>query len=49
MGWKIKKGSKPMVPPDLCHSLAINENFNRIFNQHDFRKYEQHIEMPVAC
>jgi len=48
MGWKIKSKNKPMIPPDLSDSLKKNENFTRIFNQHNFRKYNAEIPMPVA-
>jgi hypothetical protein len=49
MGWKVKKSShKPMHPPELSKLLETNDNFNRIFNQHAFRKFNQAIEMPLA-
>jgi hypothetical protein len=48
LGWKVKKGHKPMTPPQMCDLLETNENFSRIFNQHDFRKFDKKIEMPVS-
>lgn len=48
MGWKIRKGHKPMIPPELCFLLEKNENFSRIVNEYDFRKFDKQIEMPVS-
>lgn len=48
MGWKVKKGRRPMKPPQMCDLLENNENFNRIFNEHNFRKFDKQIEMPVC-
>ena len=48
MGWKIKSKHKPMLPPNLCDSLKNNENFQQIFNQHNFQKFDTEIPMPVA-
>ena len=48
MGWKIKKGNKPMSPPQMSDLLEKNENFSRIFNEHNFRKFDKEILIPVS-
>lgn len=48
MGWIIKKHHK-MIPPEMSYLLEKNDNFNRIFNTHDFKKYNETISIPVAC
>jgi hypothetical protein len=48
LGWKIRK-SRPMVPPDISKLLEQNDNFSRIFNNHDFHKYDQVLKVPAAC
>lgn len=50
MGWKIKKSKiQKMTPPTISHLLESNENFSRIFNEHDFRKVDKPIGIPVSC
>jgi hypothetical protein len=50
MGWVIKKSkSKPMTPPPMSHLLESNDNFNRIFNSHSFRKFDKAFDLPLAC
>lgn len=47
LGWAIKNSKrKPMLPPDMSELLQNNENFHRIFNNHDFRKFDYQVEMP---
>lgn len=48
LGWKTKNKNKPMTPPDMSKLLSENDNFNRIFNTHPFRKYDQQIEIPIS-
>jgi hypothetical protein len=48
LGWKISKSkNKPISPPSMQSLLRGNDNFSRIFNTHDFRKFTQRIEMPA--
>jgi len=46
MGWKVKSTRKPMTPPSLDKILRNNENFNRIFNNFDFKKTVTQVEIP---
>jgi hypothetical protein len=49
MGWILRKNSlrnKP-VPPTMEDLLGKNEDFSRIFNNHDFRKTTTTINMPA--
>ncbi len=47
MGWVVTKSKrKPMTPPTMERLLRENENFSRIFNTHDFRKFNTKINMP---
>jgi len=49
MGWIIKKSQrKPMTPPPMSHLLEHNEEFNRIFNEFPFRKFDKAVEVPVC-
>jgi hypothetical protein len=48
MGWSVKRKGKPMIPPTMQHLLERNDNFNRIFNNFSFRKFDQPISMPAA-
>lgn len=47
LGWKVKKNVKKAHPPSMSQLLEENDNFNRIFNKHSFRKYDEQIEIPV--
>ena len=48
MGWTVKKSKhKPMYPPDMSELLQKNDNFNRIFNNYDFKKMTQNISLPA--
>ena len=48
MGWIVTKSKrKPMTPPTMEKLLRDNENFSRIFNTHDFRKFNTKINMPT--
>jgi len=48
LGWKFHGKHKPAYPPSMQHLLENNDNFNRIFNGHNFRKVDQQIEIPMA-
>lgn len=48
MGWKIRK-SRPMRPPDMSVLLKNNDNFSRIFNSYNFKKYSETISIPLPC
>jgi len=47
LGWKVKKSMSKAHPPSMSKLLEENDNFNRIFNQYAFRKYDEQIEIPV--
>lgn len=47
LGWKVTKSKrKPITPPNLESLLRDNENFNTIFNNHDFKKFTEGIDIP---
>ena len=49
MGWNISRSKrKPMIPPPMSQLLSENENFNRIFNNHEFQKFDRNVEIPIA-
>lgn len=50
LGWKVKKSMrKKATPPNLSRLLETNEDFSRIFNEHDFRKTEKIVNIPVMA
>jgi len=50
LGWTLRKSlKKKATPPSLGHLLEKNEDFSRIFNEHDFRKTETEISMPAIA
>jgi hypothetical protein len=47
MGWTIRKSRhKSPIPPSLGKLLETNEDFNRIFNNKEFRKTNRTINIP---
>jgi hypothetical protein len=48
MGWSVRKRGKRMTPPTMQKLLENNDNFNRIFNNFPFHKFDQPISMPAA-
>jgi|WetSurMetagenome_2_1015567.scaffolds.fasta_scaffold147012_2 hypothetical protein len=48
LGWTLHGKHKPAYPPSMQHLLENNDNFNRIFNDHSFRKIDEQFEIPVA-
>lgn len=48
LGWTLHGKHKPAYPPSMQHLLENNENFNRIFNEHPFRKVDEQIEIPYT-
>jgi len=49
MGWTIKRSQyKPMTPPLMSQLLEHNDEFNRIFNEFPYRKFDKPIEIPVC-
>jgi hypothetical protein len=48
LGWSVRKKGKPMIPPTMQELLSNNDNFNRIFNNFSFHKFDQYIAMPAA-
>jgi hypothetical protein len=47
-GWTIKKNlKKEPLPPTLALLLERNEDFSRIFNNHDFQKRNTTIDIPA--
>lgn len=50
LGWKVRKSmSRKATPPNLSRLLETNEDFSRIFNEHDFRKTEKIVNIPVMA
>jgi Zn-finger protein len=48
MGWTIRKNfRKNPIPPTMGKLLETNEDFNRIFNNHEFRKTNRTINIPA--
>lgn len=46
-GWKIHGSlKKPPTPPTMAEMLSNNEEFSRIFNNHDFKKTDATFSMP---
>jgi hypothetical protein len=41
LGWKLHGKYKPAHPPTMQQLLEKNENFNRIFNDHPFKKIDE--------
>ncbi|MCK9423984.1 MAG: hypothetical protein M0Q38_15475 [Bacteroidales bacterium] len=49
LGWVVKKSKqKPMAPPSMDNILKNNADFLKIFNNHEFRKFDKNIEVPVC-
>ncbi|MBN1416983.1 MAG: hypothetical protein JW973_17940 [Bacteroidales bacterium] len=48
LGWKLRGKHKSANPPSMKQLLENNENFNRIFNDHSFKKMDEEFEIPVA-
>jgi hypothetical protein len=47
MGWTIRKSiDKNPIPPTMSKLLETNEDFNRIFNNNEFRKTSKTINIP---
>jgi hypothetical protein len=47
LGWELPCKHKSENPPSMQQSLETNDNFNRIFNDHPFRKIDEQFEIPV--
>jgi hypothetical protein len=46
-GWILKSSlRKGATPPAMSELLQTNEDFNRIFNTHEFKKTDTTIEIP---
>jgi hypothetical protein len=49
-GWLLKKNlNKGATPPSMSQLLESNEDFNRIFNTHEFKKTDTTIEIPCLA
>ncbi|GET30283.1 hypothetical protein [Prolixibacter sp. SD074] len=49
MGWYIPRHKRQkMIPPSMSYLLENNENFNRIFNEHNYSKTDEIIDLPMA-
>lgn len=49
-GWTIRKNlKKTPIPPTMEKLLKTNEDFNRIFNTHDFRKTQRTFTIPALA
>ena len=46
-GWKIRGSlKKSPIPPTMSELLSLNEDFSRIFNNHDFKKTDTTFRIP---
>ena len=49
MGWTISHNkNKSLTPPPMSKLLEENDNFSRIFNEHDYYKENYTVELPIA-
>jgi hypothetical protein len=49
LGWRIKKNKKkPAIPPPMSELLDNNEEFNRIFDNYPYKKFDTGISFPAA-
>jgi len=49
LGWRIKKNKKkPAIPPPMSELLENNEEFNRIFDNYPYKKFDTGISFPAA-
>ena len=47
-GWELKKNLREgATPPTMEQLLKTNDDFNRIFNFHDFKKVETTVDLPA--
>jgi hypothetical protein len=47
MGWLLPDGdSDELIPPGISQLLELNDDFNRIFNEYDFRKFDRKVTFP---
>jgi hypothetical protein len=50
LGWNIKKSlKKGATPPSMVHLLQHNEDFSRIFNNHEYKKIDRTVEIPCCA
>jgi len=50
MGWIIRKNLKRNpIPPSMSKLLETNEDFTRIFNNHEFKKTNRTIDIPALA
>ncbi len=50
LGWTIKRSlKKRATPPPLGKLLETNEDFSRIFNEHEFRKTDREVSLPALA
>ena len=47
LGWEIKPKKHLFKAPPLSYMLEENEQFNEIFNNKDFRKYNEQVGVPM--
>ncbi|MBL7112323.1 MAG: hypothetical protein ISS19_10330 [Bacteroidales bacterium] len=49
-GWIVRKSMKKKAsPPPLSKLLQTNDDFSRIFNNHDFKKTETVVSLPAIA
>jgi hypothetical protein len=50
LGWAVKKSNqKAATPPSISKLLDTNQEFNRIFNNFPFKKYNTGISLPLSA
>jgi len=48
LGWTIKKNKKkPATPPPMSELLESNEEFNRIFDNFPYKKFDTGVSLPA--
>lgn len=47
LGWEIKTKKHLFKAPSLSHMLQENKQFNEIFNNKEFRKYNEQVRVPA--
>lgn len=49
LGWEVLKSKKKpkLIAPSLSSLLSDNEQFNELFNEGEYHKYDQQVSIPA--
>jgi hypothetical protein len=48
LGWLLPDSdNNDLIPPGISQLLELNDDFNRIFNEYDFRKFDKKVTFPA--